>query len=311
MNKHGGLVSLGVFPILSVRRLGDLVSYSPSDLREIANQSGLYYKPYLQKKNGKFRVIDNPVSPLKKIQQRIHRRILHTIVLPDTMMGGVKGKFTKLNAEIHIKQPVVVNIDLKNCFGRITDLSIYKVYHDTLGCGNKVASILTKLTTYHRHLPQGAPTSTTLCNLSLLHLYDSLLDIGMDLDLNISIWVDDITMSGFRAHDAIQPLIHLIQEQGYSVSSRKLKIMTSSKSQGVTGLTINRRPRVPKRHYETIRSEIVGLLKTSILRRKKICSIEGKVSYISQIEGSDSTRYKSLVRLLNTVAPESRIARRG
>src|SRR6185436_20457188 len=72
------------------------------------------------------------------------------------------------NAFQHLGKHLVVRIDIQDFFSSITDRQIYSVWADKLGNSPPVASLLTTLTTYRRHLPQGAPTSTYLANLVLL-----------------------------------------------------------------------------------------------------------------------------------------------
>ena len=63
------------------------------------------------------------------------------------------------------------------------------------GFSPDVASVITKLTTFKGHLPQGAPTSTTLANLVFLPTGLKLNEIAKQHNLRFTIFVDDVTFS--------------------------------------------------------------------------------------------------------------------
>ena len=138
-----------------------------------AKLAGEYYDPFdIEKPNGSWRHIDNPLPVLKRIQRRILSHILVLEELPKTMFGGLPGRDAIQNAQVHTGQPVVVILDIKDFFLKIHDKKmIFPVFNKIYQCPGKIAGILTKLTTFQHRLPQGAPTSSYLANLAILEMH--------------------------------------------------------------------------------------------------------------------------------------------
>ena len=158
--------------LVSIRRLGHVLSLAPSVLRAVANDAGRSYRSFQQHsvKNGRLKVrqIDQPVGRLETVQERIKERILAKFPFPEGINGGVKGRSPTTNALPHVRQPEVVKVDIKNFFGSVTAKAVARAWKEQFGCGADVTWLLTRLTTYKGHLPQGARTSTALANLALL-----------------------------------------------------------------------------------------------------------------------------------------------
>ena len=196
--------------------------------KALAATAGAQYRPFDLRKPGSksLRHIDNPVAKLKNVQRRIFERLLLPIPLPETMTGGVRGRSTRDNARFHVGQPVLVTIDLRNCFGKIDDLKVFRVFRNTVGCSDEIAGVLTQLCTVRHRLPQGAPTSAALANLVLLPLHRKLLKLGDELGLACSFYIDDIAFSGDRAREVVEPACRLLTEAGHPVKSQKTAVMT-------------------------------------------------------------------------------------
>ena len=147
--------------IVSLRYLERLLKIQRTELLQLAETAGRFYNPFDIHKNGsnKWRHIDNPQRTLKDVQRRIHKQILE------------KGKSIIDNAKLHVNKKCIGIVDIKDCFPSTDNLKIYQVWRNYFGCGTKNASILTKLTTFQHRLPQGAPTSSLLCNYALAPIF--------------------------------------------------------------------------------------------------------------------------------------------
>ena len=250
----GGLVSL--------RRLEHLLARDRRRIIEIAGSAGRYYRPFDRRRErgkGKWRHIDNPVGPLKAIQKEIQRKILRPLELPETMLGGVAGRSIRDYAAHHVQQPVLVTLDLQDCFPRIGDLKVYKVFREVLGCSTEIAGLLTKLTTFQHRLPQGAPTSPTLANLTLLRMHREIVELADGLGLICAFYLDDIALSGHRAGDAVNSVIKIIQKHGHSARRRKIRRMRSGEAQKVTSVVVNRKISAGRERRQMIRERIFEL----------------------------------------------------
>lgn len=183
------------------------------------------------------RIINPPKDELKSIQKRINRYITNHIPMPEYAFGGIKGKDNIQNAKLHKGQKYVFQTDLRDFYPFITCKMVYNMFVDK-GFSADVASKLTKLTTYNGHLPQGAPTSTTIANLVFEPTGQKLQKLAIQHNLRFSTFVDDVTMSSQNPFQELTPeIIRILREDGFRISQNK----TTYKS-GITEVTGVRLP---------------------------------------------------------------------
>ena len=235
-----------ITPLVSLNNLSYILGIKKRDLLNLALHADTYYSPFIKKTGTKERLIDNPTGEIKHIQNIIHRKLLSAYPFPAFMIGGRKGLSIKNNAEIHIKKKTIVTIDIKDCFPSTSDYLVFDAFKKYFKCSDKVASVLTRITTYKKHLPLGASTSTLLINLILLDLYNALYLLSQQTKLTFSMYIDDLTISGEGSELYIDKVISSIQSLGYKVRHKKIKIMKDNYPQLVTGLRVNSKLGVPK-----------------------------------------------------------------
>lgn len=286
-------------PLVSIRKLEQLLGRDRSDILRIAGSVGRHYEPFDKKKpnSNKWRHLDNPKEELKHIQKQILRNILSPLYLPETMFGGVPGCKIADNAAVHVGAPLLITLDLKNCFPSIHDKTVFSVFREKAGCSDFIAGILTKLTTFQHRLPQGAPTSSALANLCLAPLHDQLLEICQPRGLSLSFWVDDIAISGPGAGDGafMEAAIKTIQAAGHSVGRPKVRRMSSGERQTVTGLVVNTQVSVPEPRRDEIWREVVELAQLPAVPPNRLASIKGKIQFIAGVSPLRGIRLKRLV----------------
>jgi RNA-directed DNA polymerase len=248
---------------VSVRYLASVVGHPPAELRRIANDAENLYAPFTktQVRNGrtKHRVIDNPQGALKDIQASIKARLLDKVPMPTFMFGGIKGRSAKHNAEVHVGQPEVVNIDLKNFFPSIRSEQVASVWKNHFEAYGEVVWLLTRLTTRRNYLPQGSPASMSLANLVLLPVVEDLQTLCEARGLRISTYVDDVTISGADVRSSLNQIILAFTKGGFRLARNKLRVLPNSDCQVVTGYVVNRHVSVSRDRRESIRKELCGL----------------------------------------------------
>ena len=191
-------------------------------------------KPQYKEKYGEFwtRVINPPKDELKEIQKRINKYLVDNIEMPKYAFGGIKSRDNIQNARFHKGQKYVFQTDLKDFFPYITHKKVYEMFV-RVGFSHDVSSILTKLTTYNGHLPQGAPTSTTIANLVFMPTGSALQTIARREGLRFTTFVDDVTMSSQTDFKHVVPeIIETITSYRFKISQGK----TTYKS-GITDVT--------------------------------------------------------------------------
>lgn len=291
-------------PLVSKRRLEILLRCDRKRLIEIAEHSGRYYKPFDVRRDssGKWRHIDNPTDILKDLQSRIYRAILADFAFLPNVVGGIPGRSIRQNVEPHIGQKVIVTFDIRKCFPSIDHRRVFHSFRTTLGFSAEVASILTKLTTFHRHLPQGAPSSSIIANLVMVPLHLELERIARAFDLRWTIYIDDVTISGRRARDAMASVIRAMQQHGFAVGHRKIHVMTNRNRQCITGVIVNRTLSAGRRYrIEPIRKSILDLRQRGTVTEAQARSTMGKVQYVRWLNDRQGT---ALARFAEAVMPE-------
>ena len=192
------------------------------------------------------------------ILRRIYSNILIKSELPEQFFGGVKGKSPYKNALVHAGALQIMKIDLKRCFQNITHHQVFNVWHKHLKCSPTVSHIATRLTTYHGHLPTGAPTSTTLANLVVLPAVNAVTQIAKGAGLKNSQFIDDSNISG----DVIEDDLSLQMRKEFtrrrlSINRKKTKLLKSNVGVVVTGFSSKKElPRLPKKVRKQIRTEL-------------------------------------------------------
>lgn len=273
-----------------LRYLEYLLELERNEIYELSETAGRFYKPFDIHKIGtdKWRHIDNPQHPLKTVQTRILKNILNRNLhlLPDGMNGGISGRSIVNNTQSHIGKECIGIIDIKECFPNTDNYQVNQVWVKYFGCGSRIANILTKLTTFQHKLPQGAPTSPLLCNFVLTQTFKEIKSITDNLSLDVSIFIDDITVSGSRRNviSSIEPIINTLIKYGYAVRRRKVKVIPSNQSQKVTGIYVNSKLSIGRKYVQQIRNLI---LKTATLKGyvsyNDYRKIQGKISFAKSV----------------------------
>jgi RNA-directed DNA polymerase len=147
-------------------------------------------------------------------------------------------------------QKVAVTADVKDFFPRITHDQVFRVWQHTLGCSPQISRLLTQLTTYCGRLPQGAPTSTSLANLVMHNVGSEVRNVSDLLGTTHTTFVDDLTFSGERAREALNPTVQILRASGFPLPHRKIKIKSAGDQKAVTGVILGRSITFQLKHPE-------------------------------------------------------------
>jgi len=216
----------------------------------IVNHIELFYSEFLRYKTDKLgnkrrnkpkysqfgefwtRTINPPKDELKALQKRINGYLIENVQIPSYAFGGIKHKDNIRNARFHKGQKYIFQTDLKDFFPSITSKMVYEMFV-RVGFSHDVSSLLTKLTTYKGHLPQGAPTSTVIANLVFVPTGLEIQAIAERERLRFTTFVDDVTISSQSDFKNVVPeIVQTIQSHGFKISQGK----TTYKS-GITEVT--------------------------------------------------------------------------
>lgn len=279
---------------ISTRKLCyELLHISKDELLSLAASAELYYKPYDQKKirkdgSVKIRRIEPPEnnSYLKLIQKRINITILQPAIegLPKGIMGGRKRCSILDNAKLHSHSKALMKYDIQNFFPSIKYRHVYKIFYYDLNFCEEAANLLTLLTTYQGHVPQGAPTSSSLAILTISKMCQKLEAYCNRFNIIWSVWIDDIIIS---AKSKKLLLLHkskidsIIKSIPFRINKDKETGIISSRCNNqasITGVYLTPNGRITIGKYKKI-------IKKRLIRAKKPNnSLLGSLMYLKRID---------------------------
>lgn len=288
--------SLTKLNLWSVRRLERLLGFPRHYLRFLAAEAEKCYSPFRKhdrarpfpkvQKPPKSRIIDNPNDRLKDVQRRINERLLGRAGLPGYMFGGVRGKSVLDNARMHKDAKTLVKIDIARFFPSVTNCHVYAVWHDSLGCSPRIASLLTRLTTFRQHLPQGAPSSTTLANLVLHSIDGPIRSECQRRNIRYSSWVDDVPFSSDDPRAIIKVVTGTLRRSGFRISRRKLEVVGPGKRKILNGTVLGAKLGIPQERLSRIRSGINKLQKGRVASSQVdsyVRSLRGAIAHVGTV----------------------------
>lgn len=291
--------------LVSEGDLAQRLGSSREKLRSIALDPDSHYNPFPQikpprpfarrKSKAKIREIDQPLDPLLEVQKRIYRVLLRDLNLPEHICGGVRGRSVLYNVAHHQNESTIVTLDIKECFPSITADHVYFVWRVVLKCSHKVARLLTRLTTFNGHLPQGAPTSTTLANLVLNSIDAPIRKAASERGVNYSSWIDDIPLSGSEARSLIPIAVSSLRRRGFRVSRSKLKVMGGRKRREVNGVIAGTTPSVSREKRDRIRAALHHLRVGDIRDEDQasyIATQKGRIAYLASINPAQARKFE-------------------
>lgn len=294
--------------LYSMARCEALLQTSRHHLQFLGSHAGSHYHPFpkrdrtrpFQKKTKaakkKPRIIDNPDELLKSMQTKINKTLLKPLAFPYYLCGGVPGKTVLDNVLLHLGAPTLVTVDIKSFFRKITNRQVYRVWREVLDCSPRIAALLTQLTTFERHLPQGAPTSSLLANLVIFSIDPPIRKECARLGIQYSTWVDDLAFSGKDPREVISVIVASLRHAGFSVSHKKLKVMGSGSRKVLNGVLVSRFPGVLPDRTARLRSGIHKLRTNQVATHeidKYIRQLQGGITYIASISPSKATKLRN------------------
>lgn len=177
------------------KKLFELLQTTPTKLKELRAAPRLYRPMKKPKKDGTFREVLAPRGDLKRIQKRIAELLLR-VSTPDYLMAPVRGRSNIDNAARHKGARSYHLLDVENFYPSCSASKIAAFLNKILGCPPDVVKILLDLTTLNGSLPAGSPASPSLAFWAYQDMWDEIADIAQEDDCVMTVYVDDITISG-------------------------------------------------------------------------------------------------------------------
>lgn len=300
---------------------GRLARQGPDHLRH-------YNEMWLRKRSGGKRLVEAPLPKLKRLQRKIQDELLAHLPVHLAAYGFVRGRDCRGHAALHAGEDVVLTVDLKDFFASVQAGRVHAIFR-CLGYPAAVARLLTGLVTTQTppevlatlpsreraewrssHLPQGAPTSPALANLSAHALDCRLSALARCLGARYSRYADDLAFSGDRGlvFDGAAPVFELVSEivrdSGFRVNSCKTRIMRQGRRQRVTGIVINQHLNVPRPDYDRLKAILTNCVRHGPSTQNRMdqpdfrAHLTGRVGWIASLNPG---RGRKLYALLDRI----------
>lgn len=240
-----------------------------------------YQRFGIHKKTGGIRLISAPMPRLKRLQYWVLDNILQKIPLSHQAHGFAPLRSIVTNAQPHVGQAVVINMDLKDFFPtvsypRIKGLFTHQGYNDEVS--TLLALICSEPDTqtvemdgerYYIHskqrfLPQGAPTSPNISNIICYRLDQRLAGLAKKQGFVFTRYADDLTFSSQNPEKVMSLLNwvkNIVTEEGFVIHPDKTRIMHKGVRQEVTGIVVNDKLSVNREQLKKFRALLFQIKK--------------------------------------------------
>jgi RNA-directed DNA polymerase len=141
--------------------------------------------------------------------------------LPEHVQGCVIGRGNITNAKAHQGKAYKFHTDLRSYFDFVSNQRVYEALRQ-FEFSQKVSSLLTRLTTFQGHLPQGPPTSPFLANMAALPMDHALLTLVQPHGITYTRYVDDLCFSSPISFQSLVPdILSIVKRQGFLYGHKK------------------------------------------------------------------------------------------
>ncbi len=283
-----------------------------------------YCYRWINKRSGGKRLIEAPKAKLKRVQWRILDGILGHVPPHPAAHGFVAGRSIRTNAQPHVGQRVILKLDLENFYPSVSINRVVAIFR-SLGYCREAAIWLGRLTTtslpaaMHRHgesnadlapylgrrLPQGAPTSPALANLSAFSLDLRLAGLARSFGANYTRYADDLTFSGderfLRSLAVFIPLVdQIVRSERFSLNKKKRKVIRNNQRQTVTGVVVNAHPNVTRDQYDTLKAILTNCIRRGPSTQNHdrhesyFAHLQGRIAHVIQLNPARGERLRRL-----------------
>ena len=269
-----------------------------------------YHSWLLPKKSGGNRTITAPDTNLKYLQKWMLRggfdRLNTQEWLGESVHGFVPGRGILSNAQRHVGQELVVNVDIAAFFPSISYARIMKAVMQLnnlpdIKLSGAALHLIADICSYQGALPTGAPTSPAIANLVLHGLDRSLETLCAKKGVTYSRYADDLTFSGSSEAKTLIPFVEKCLEQlGLKLDPKKINLFRRGRRQVVTGLVVNEKPNLPRRLRRRLRAAV-----HQRTFGKEVCwhdrpmtdaELNGRIAFLKLVQPDEAARLKGKLK---------------
>lgn len=276
---------------------------SEAEIQAFSLKAPNKYKVYLipKRKVGK-RVIAQPTSELKSFQRFVMEKKLNTLPIHNCAIAYIKNKSIKDNAEVHLLNSYLLNLDLEDFFNSITPRVFWKVWArqclQTLDLHEKIIYerfLFWKPRKYSDKLilSIGAPSSPLISNFILYELDKFLDELCKEKNISYSRYADDLTFSTnlknnlFHLPKIIEAKLLDLYEGAINLNKSKTTFSSKARNRHVTGLVLTNDGKVSiGRTKKRFIKHLIHQFILGNLEEKIISYLSGYLNFINDVEPS-------------------------
>ena len=292
-----------------------------------------YRYELLPKRTGGWRLLEVPHPYLRALQRKVLDDLLAHVPPHEAACAYVRGRSVVDHARAHAGQAVLLKFDLRDFFATVRASRVHATFVE-LGYSPAVARELMALCTTatpepvlerlradgglnwaqarhfrDAHLPQGAPTSAALANLSAFRMDTRIAGLARALGARYTRYADDIVLSGdaslLRWADRVEARIGgFALDEGFALNHRKTRRVARSRRQEVCNIVVNERPNLPRNEFDRLKAQLHACAtkgpssqnRDGVLHWEQ--HLRGRVAWAEQL---NATKARRLRRLLDAI----------
>ena len=306
--------------------LNDLVNKLNIDRNQLVllSMSRSYHVFTIPKKDGSFRLIEDPQKNLKELQREFNKYLQAVYYLHQTeaafgfIIHVKEGKYRKdilNNARRHLGHRYMLKIDLEDFFHQVGIKRVARILQSKpFIFRREPARTLARLFTYKQRLPMGAPTSPVLSNFATMGLDKALYLWAASQNITYTRYADDMTFSSgstLLTDSHLRQITGICNNYRFELNKEKTVFYGPQDEKKVTGLILT--PGgvdIEDGFYVELDEDLVRLkhlVESMIITRedrenpilvKMKQEVKGKINFIGMIEGYQSVQYNTYSNML-------------
>ena len=270
-----------------------------------------YRQFHIPKKSGGMRTITAPDGELKDIMLTLAFILSELYIPTPEAMAFIPGRSIVENANQHVGQNYVLNLDLSDFFTSIT-ANMVEHFLVKMGIASLVARDIATICTYpsvtdhhvRNIVPQGAPTSPVISNICAMTLDNRLSGLARRFHLTYTRYADDITFSSNhnvyqKDGEFMKELQRIIDDCHFAINPKKTRLLKRGSRQEVTGLTVSKRTNVSRKYIKNLRAQIHRIRYQEVPTKHDINVVRGKLNYLRMVKGAEDPTYLSYIKKFN------------
>lgn len=199
-----------------------------------------------------------PIGKLRAVHERLKYHF-NKVKQPDYLFSPRKGRGQRDNAAYHAGQSQFLTLDIKQFYPSTTGGHIFRWLHHEAGLREDVAGLLVRLIAIDDRLPFGSPLSPVLSTLIHRHMFNGIHALCQASDLRMSVWVDDLNISGEQIRGKLLEEIRGIVCQN-GLRSHKVWFRGGGRPVSITGVPVDgMRVVAPRELHARVEAGYAGL----------------------------------------------------